>query len=168
MLHPTLQLLLFRPTTQTTCSVTPQQLLHLGWSDGGWGRGGLTQLRDLAENKGVGPELGDGGGVELVVAHRPSEAAGCDDVHHVEARPQSSNDAAERTQERLSKYTADPTSSEPKTACSAAVYFAILFYHPQNKRTCRTCLMLQLVKGGHFISYGVDYSRICLNLNVKI
>lgn len=58
-------------------------------------RGSLTQLGGLAKNKGVGPEFGDGGGVENGVAHRLSEAGGCDDVQHVGSSPQSSDDTAE-------------------------------------------------------------------------
>lgn len=57
----------------------------------------LTQLGGLAKNEGVGPELGDGGAVETGVTHRLSEAAGCEDVHHVEASPQRSDDTAEWT-----------------------------------------------------------------------
>ncbi len=54
-----------------------------------------TQLRSLAENKGVGPEFADGGAVEAGVTHRLSEAAGCEDVQHVQSSPQSSDDTAE-------------------------------------------------------------------------
>lgn len=50
----------------------------------------LTQLWGLAQNKSVRPELADGGTVEAVVAHRLPEAAGGDDVRHVESCPQSS------------------------------------------------------------------------------
>ena len=70
-----------------------------GWTFGfisGDKRRGLTQLGGLAKNKGVGPELGDGGAVETDVTHRLSEAAICEDVQHVRARPDCSDDAAER------------------------------------------------------------------------
>lgn len=58
-------------------------------------RGSLTQLGGLAKHKGVGPEFSDGGGVENVVTHRLSEAAGRDDAQHVGSGPQSSDDTAE-------------------------------------------------------------------------
>lgn len=57
-------------------------------------RGGLTQLWGFAQDKCIGPELADGGAVEAVVAHGAPEALGIDDVHHVEACPQSSQDTA--------------------------------------------------------------------------
>lgn len=56
------------------------------------GSGSLTQLGGLAENEGVCPEFGDGGAVETGVTHRLSEAAGCEDVKHVESGPESSYD----------------------------------------------------------------------------
>lgn len=55
----------------------------------------LTQLRSFAEREGVGPEFGDGGAVEDVIAHRVPEAGSSDHVQHVEPGAQGSGDAAE-------------------------------------------------------------------------
>lgn len=42
-----------------------------------WSDQGLTELWGFAQNKGIGPELGDGRAVETVVTHRLLEAAVC-------------------------------------------------------------------------------------------
>ena len=59
--------------------------------------GSLTQLGGFAQDEGVGPELGDGGAVEADVTHGLSEAAGREDVRHVESGPEGADDAAEQT-----------------------------------------------------------------------
>lgn len=58
----------------------------------------LTQLRSFAEHEGEGPEFGDGGAVEVVIAHRAPEAGSSDHVQHVEPGAQGSDDAAEQRQ----------------------------------------------------------------------
>lgn len=57
-------------------------------------RGSLTQLRSFAEGEGVGPEFGDGGAVEHIIAHRAPEAGSSDHVQHVKPGPQGACDTA--------------------------------------------------------------------------
>lgn len=52
----------------------------------------LTELRRLAQDEGVGPELADGAVVEALVADGLSEAAAAQDVDHVGASPHRSDD----------------------------------------------------------------------------
>lgn len=78
----------------------------------------LTQLRGLAEDEGVGPELADGGAVEADVTDGLLEAAGCEDVQHVQPRPGRSDDAAAQRAKTLAEKQHRVCSSTPTTAAT--------------------------------------------------
>lgn len=80
----------------------------------------LTEFWSLAEDKGVGPELADGSVVEALVADGASEAAGAQDVQHVEPGPDRSDDAEDRTMRQDQQLECiNTTSSDVRTGPTA-------------------------------------------------
>lgn len=61
--------------------------------------GCLTEFGSFAQDEGVRPELADGSIIEALITDGASEAAAAQDVKHVAAGPDGSNDAANRTTE---------------------------------------------------------------------